>query len=52
MAGNAMEWVNDFLGAFQDTSVSNFIGSPDGGAIGMRILKGGSFRSSASNMHI
>ena len=45
MAGNAMEWVNDWLGAFRDTTVSNYVGAPDGGALGQRVVKGGSFRN-------
>lgn len=47
LAGNAMEWVNDWLGAFRDTTVSNFVGAPDGGALGQRVVKGGSFRNEA-----
>ena len=48
MAGNAMEWVNDWLGLFRDTSVTNYAGAPDGGSLGERIVKGGSFRNAAS----
>ena len=44
IAGNAMEWVNDWLGKFRDTTVTNFVGAPDGGALGQRIVKGGSYR--------
>ena len=50
MAGNAMEWVNDWLGFFTDTIVSNYVGSPDGGSLGERIVKGGSFRNSYKNI--
>jgi Formylglycine-generating sulfatase enzyme. len=28
MAGNVMEWVNDWLVYFRDTSVTNYVGSP------------------------
>lgn len=45
MAGNAMEWVNDWLGNFRDTVLENFVGAPDGGALGQRIVKGGSYRN-------
>lgn len=45
MAGNVMEWVNDWLGTFKDTTITNYVGAPDGGSIGERIVKGGSFRS-------
>ena len=48
MAGNAMEWVNDFMGNFADTVVSNFVGSKSGNSLGERVVKGGSFRNSPS----
>ena len=51
-AGNAMEWVNDWMGMLRDTTVSNFVGAPDGGSIGERIVKGGSFRSAPASMLI
>lgn len=44
MVGNVMEWVNDWLGYFRDTTVVNFVGAPDGGGVGERIVKGGSYR--------
>ena len=44
MAGNAMEWVQDWLGSFRDTTVENFVGAVDGGNLGERVVKGGSFR--------
>ena len=47
MAGNVMEWVNDWLGNFRDTTVTNYVGAPDGGSLGQRILKGGSNRNPA-----
>lgn len=50
MAGNVMEWVNDWLGNFSDTTIVDFIGAPNGGSLGERILKGGSFRNKSSNM--
>ena len=53
LAGNAMEWVNDWLGFFRDTTIYNYAGSPDGGNMGKRILKGGSYRDlpSAITLH-
>lgn len=45
MAGNVMEWVNDWLGYFHDTTVTNYVGAPDGGQHGERVVKGGSFRT-------
>lgn len=51
MAGNAMEWVNDWMGSFADTTLENFVGPPDGGHTGERVVKGGSFRTNSENMH-
>ena len=50
MAGNAMEWVNDWSGTLKDTTLSDYVGAPDGGALGQRIVKGGSFRNKASSI--
>ena len=49
-AGNAMEWVNDWMGDLRDTTVTNYAGAPDGGNIGERVIKGGSYRDEASNV--
>lgn len=50
MMGNALEWVNDWFGIFRDTLVMNYVGSPDGGALAQRVVKGGSFRNKASSI--
>ena len=50
MAGNVMEWVNDWLVYFRDTSVTNYVGSPDGDALGQRVVKGGSFRNAEKSI--
>lgn len=52
MVGNAMEWVNDWLGNFSDDTVSNYVGAPDGGVLGQRIVKGGSYRNMASSIKL
>ena len=52
MAGNALEWVNDWLGAFMDTTLVNFIGASNGGSLGERVLKGGSFNDKASTIKL
>ena len=52
MAGNAMEWVNDWLGNFRDTTLENYVGAPDGGALGQRIVKGGSYRNTLESMNL
>jgi len=52
MVGNAMEWVNDWAGSFRDTSVTNYVGAPDGGSLGERIVKGGSYINEASTISL
>lgn len=52
MAGNVMEWVNDWLGDFRDTIMANYIGPAQSSSLGERILKGGSFRNESSAMHV
>lgn len=51
MAGNAMEWVNDWYTNLPDTTLANFVGAPDGGTHGKRIVKGGSFLHEAAAMN-
>lgn len=51
-AGNAMEWVNDLLGDFRDTVITNFVGNVDGGSFGERVVKGGSFRSEPGSINV
>ena len=51
MAGNAMEWVNDWMGTFRDTTVTNYVGAPDGGDMGERIVKGGSYSTSEKELN-
>ncbi len=52
MAGNVMEWVNDWQGAFRDTTVNNYAGAPDGGSLGQRVLKGGSCRNPSQSIKL
>ena len=52
MAGNVMEWANDWLGSLQDTTIVNYAGAPDGGGLGERVLKGGGFRNAASSIFL
>ncbi len=52
MKGNAMEWVNDWLGNFRDTILENYVGAPDGGALGQRVVKGGSYRNVAESVNL
>ena len=48
MAGNVKEWVADWLGYFKDTLITNYVGAPDGSAVGERVIKGGSYRNDPS----
>ncbi|MFA6835336.1 MAG: TIGR02171 family protein [Fibrobacteraceae bacterium] len=52
MAGNVMEWTGDWMGAFSDTSVSDFAGAPGSESLGERVVKGGSYRNSAVNISL
>jgi len=52
MLGNAMEWVNDWLGNFRDTTIVDYAGAPDGGSLGERIVKGGSYRNAPSSINL
>lgn len=52
MAGNVMEWTNDWLGSFQDTTIQNFVGAPDGGGLGERVLKGGGYRNAVASINL
>ncbi|MCF0222297.1 MAG: TIGR02171 family protein [Fibrobacter sp.] len=51
MAGNLKEWVNDWLGFFSDTTLVNYLGAPDGGALAMHVIKGGAFNMEPENSH-
>ena len=51
LAGNVKEWVNDWAVHFQDTTVTNFVGSRDGGYLGERVLKGGFYSEKPSEMN-
>ena len=50
--GNATEWMNDWFGNLRDTTLTNFVGAPDGGALGQRVVKGGSYRNTASSIKL
>ena len=51
MAGNALEWVNDWMGKFRDTTVTNYAGAPDGGEQGERVVKGGYYSFSTKQLN-
>lgn len=52
LAGNVKEWVNDWAGQFRDTTITNYVGSLDGGDLGERVLKGGYFSDRPSEMNV
>lgn len=52
MAGNVMEWTNDWLVHFRDTTVTNFVGSPSAGGQNERVVKGGSFRNGSKKINL
>ena len=52
MLGNAMEWVNDWNGNFRDTVLTNYVGAPDGGTLGLRVVKGGCYRNSVKTINM
>ena len=49
--GNVTEWVNDWFGYFLDTTITDFVGAVDGGSLGERVIKGGSYRSELSSLN-
>lgn len=51
IAGNALEWVNDWLGIYKDTVVYNYAGNPDGALNGERVVKGGSYITQKENVN-
>lgn len=52
MEGNAKEWTGDWLGYFKDSVLTNFMGASDGGNLGERVVKGGSFRDAPGAIKI
>lgn len=52
MAGNVAEWVNDWMGNFRDTVVSDFLGASERNGVGERVIKGGSYKNSVDNINM
>ena len=50
VAGNALEWVYDWYGTLVDTTVLDFGGAFNGGHLGERVVKGGSYRNGESQI--
>lgn len=52
MAGNVVEWVNDWMGPLRDTTVNDFMGASERNGVGERILKGGGFKNQKENINL
>lgn len=52
MEGNASELTNDWLGAFKDTTLENYIGAPVANSLGEKVLKGGSIARKDLNIFL
>ena len=50
--GNALEFVNDWMGNFRDTTYLNYVGASEGRAIGQRVVKGGSYRDASGAVNL
>ena len=50
-AGSLKEWVNDWLGLYSDTTLTNYVGVANGGSQFSRVVKGGSYRDSGTVVH-
>ncbi|MBO5532646.1 MAG: TIGR02171 family protein [Fibrobacter sp.] len=52
LAGNAMEWVGDFLVPFVNSPVNDFMGGKNSAGMEERVLKGGSYRNDPALIHL
>lgn len=52
MMGNVKEWVNDWMSPFRDSTILNYVGASNGGALGERVLKGGDYLKDASTVNL
>lgn len=52
MEGNVTEWVNDWLGNVEKTTVTNFVGSSEANSIGERVIKGGNIHNAKKSISI
>ena len=50
--GNALEFVNDWMGNFRDTTYLNYVGASEARSIGQRVVKGGSYHDAASAINL
>ena len=52
MAGNVLEWTNDWLSSAKDISVENFAGASHANSLSEVVVKGGSYRNAAANIQL
>ncbi len=50
--GNALEFVNDWMGYFHDTTYLNYVGALEGRSVGQRVVKGGSYHDAAGAINL
>lgn len=52
LIGNVAEWVNDWSGKYLDTTLTDYVGPPNGGSTEERIIKGGYFKKAPSSIKL
>lgn len=52
MAGNVLEWTNDWLSNTQNATVENFAGASAPNSLSEVVVKGGSYRNAAKNINL
>jgi uncharacterized protein (TIGR02171 family) len=52
MAGNVVEWVNDWMGPLRDTTVNDFMGASERNGLGERVIKGGGYKNQKENINL
>ncbi|SHK76505.1 TIGR02171 family protein [Fibrobacter sp. UWEL] len=50
LAGNVLEWVNDWLGPLKDTTIVNYIGASQPNDLEEKVVKGGYYSNSPEGM--
>lgn len=52
LSGNVLELTNDWLGAFRDTTVVDYVGAPVGNVLREKVVKGGMVAQQPSDMNL
>ncbi len=50
--GNALEFVNDWMGRFQNVEYLNYVGATESRSVGQRVVKGGSYRDAPNAINL